>query len=417
MIRLKTGKGKVICMIKRVIWIILDSVGIGELPDAAKYGDEGADTLGNIAGSQGGLNLVNMIKLGLGNIDGIKNIEKVDNPIGCFGKSKEYSCGKDTTTGHWEMVGILSQKPFPTYPEGFGNDIIEKFVEQTGVPGILGNKPASGTAILEELGQEHKISKKPIIYTSADSVFQIACHEDIYSLEELYEMCNIARKILDGDNKVARVIARPFIDNPDRDKNEALFKRTSNRRDFSLKPPTPNLLTNLKEAGNNVIGVGKIEDIFSGIGITEAVHTRSNMDGVDKMLEYMDTIKNGLIFTNLVEFDSLWGHRNDAAGYKKGLLEFDERLKEIMEHMTEEDILIINADHGCDPTMPGTDHTREYIPVIIYGKQIKAGINLGTLDTFADIGQTIAEIFSCNKIKIGKSFYEKIRMDDGYENV
>ena len=211
-------------MIKRVIWIILASVGIGELPDAAKYGDEGADTLGNIAGSQGGLNLVNMIKLGLGNIDGIKNIEKVDNPIGCFGKSKEYSCGKDTTTGHWEMVGILSQKPFPTYPEGFGNDIIEKFVEQTGVPGILGNKPASGTAILEELGQEHKISKKPIIYTSADSVFQIACHEDIYSLEELYEMCNIARKILDGDNKVARVIARPFIDNPDREQaTEEIF--------------------------------------------------------------------------------------------------------------------------------------------------------------------------------------------------
>lgn len=396
-------------MSKRVIWIILDSVGIGELPDAAKFGDAGANTLGNIARCEGGINMPNMVSMGIGNIDGAVNLEKSDAIIGAYGKSKEISCGKDTTIGHWEMVGIWSKTPFPTYENGFPAEIIDKFIEKTGVPGVLGNKPASGTAILEELGEEHIKTKKPIIYTSADSVFQIACHEEVYSIEELYEMCTIAREILKGEHGVARVIARPFLDN--KEGNGVKFKRTSNRRDFSLKPTEPNLLTNIRDMGENVIGIGKIEDIFAGSGITEAIHTKDNMDGVDKTLEYMDKIESGLIFTNLVEFDSVWGHRNDAKGYKKGLEQFDNRLPEIIAVMREEDILIINADHGCDPTTEGTDHTREHIPVLVYGKQIKENYNLGVLDTFADIGQTIASILQCEPIVVGSSFYDKIRRD------
>lgn len=396
-------------MSKRVIWIILDSVGIGELPDAAKFGDVGVNTLGNIARCEGGIHMPNMVSMGIGNIDGTVNLEKCERTIGAYGKAKEISCGKDTTIGHWEMVGIWSKMPFPTYENGFPEEIIEKFIEKTGVPGVLGNKPASGTAILEELGEEHISTKKPIIYTSADSVFQIACHEEVYSVEELYEMCTIAREILKGEHGVARVIARPFLNNPEGD--GVKFKRTSNRRDFSLKPTEPNLLTNIRDKGKNVIGIGKIEDIFAGSGITEAIHTRDNMDGVDKTLEYMEKIESGLIFTNLVEFDSVWGHRNDAKGYKMGLEQFDTRLPEIIAAMKEDDVLIINADHGCDPTTEGTDHTREYIPVLVYGKKIAENYNLGVLDTFADIGQTIASILQCKPIAVGSSFYDKIRRD------
>lgn len=394
-------------MDKRVIWIILDSVGIGELPDAKEYGDVGANTLGNIAKSQGGLNIPNLVSLGIGNIEGAKNLEKTDEPKGAFGKAKEISCGKDTTTGHWEMAGIWSKKPFPTYSEGFPKDIIDSFIEKTGVPGVLGNKPASGTAILEELGEEHIKTRMPIVYTSADSVFQIACHEEVYSVEELYKMCQIAREILQGEHGVARVIARPFIANEEN--SNVKFKRTSNRRDFSLKPSEPNLLTNIKDKGENVVAVGKIEDIFSGSGITEAVHTKDNMDGVDKTLEYMRNVESGLIFTNLVEFDSVWGHRNDAKGYKEGLEQFDERLPEIIRALRDEDVLIINADHGCDPTTEGTDHTREYIPVLVYGKNIKGNVDLGVLDSFADIGQTIADILECNDLEVGNSFLDKVR--------
>ena len=394
-------------MEKRVIWIILDSVGIGELPDAKEYGDVGANTLGNIAKSQGGLNIPNLVSLGIGNIEEAKNLEKTDEPKGAFGKAKEISCGKDTTTGHWEMAGIWSKKPFPTYSEGFPKDIIDSFIEKTGVPGVLGNKPASGTAILEELGEEHIKTRMPIVYTSADSVFQIACHEEVYSVEELYKMCQIAREILQGEHGVARVIARPFIANEEN--SNVKFKRTSNRRDFSLKPSEPNLLTNIKDKGENVVAVGKIEDIFSGSGITEAVHTKDNMDGVDKTLEYMRNVESGLIFTNLVEFDSVWGHRNDAKGYKEGLEQFDERLPEIIRALRDEDVLIINADHGCDPTTEGTDHTREYIPVLVYGKNIKGNVDLGVLDSFADIGQTIADILECNDLEVGNSFLDKVR--------
>ncbi len=395
-------------MINRVIWIILDSVGIGELPDAEKYGDVGTNTLGNIAKKQGSIYVPNLTALGLGNIDGAVNLEKVERPQGCYAKSAEISCGKDTTTGHWEMVGVWSRKPFPTYPNGFDEEIIAKFCEKTGVPGILGNKTASGTAILDELAEEHRTTRKPIVYTSADSVFQIACNEDVYSVQELYEMCQAAREILVGEDNVARVIARPFIDKKDENGNKIGYIRTSNRRDFSLKPSTPNLLTNICDAGLPVAAVGKIEDIFAGTGITSAVHTKDNMDGMDKTLEYMKLQENGLIFTNLVEFDSAWGHRNDPVGYKKGLEDFDVRLKEVLEAMKETDMLIINADHGCDPTTPGTDHTREYVPVVIYGKQLRENVNLGTLETFADIGQTIAEALQVKKIAIGNSFLNEI---------
>lgn len=396
------------CKINRVIWIILDSVGIGELPDAAQFGDVGTNTLENIATKEGHIDIPNMTRIGIGNIDGVKKLDRTEKPLGAYGKSMEISCGKDTTTGHWEMAGIWSKNPFPTYPNGFPKEIIDRFVKETGVPGILGNKTASGTAILDELGEEHKSTKKPIVYTSADSVFQIACHEEIYSPEELYRLCEVARNILAGEHGVARVIARPFIDKKDDDGKHIGYARTANRRDFSLKPPVPNLLTNIIESGKKVYAVGKIEDIFAGVGISEAVHTSSNMDGMDKTLEYMDKVDNGLIFTNLVEFDSTWGHRNDPAGYKKGLEEFDVRLKEVMEALKEEDMLIINADHGCDPTTPGTDHTREHIPVLVYGSKIKGGVNLGIMDTFADIGQTIAEALGCEMLEIGKSFLNKV---------
>lgn len=395
-------------MIKRVIWIILDSVGIGELPDADKYGDVGANTLGNIARKQGGIRIPNLTGLGIGNIDGAVGLDKTATPQGCFGKAAEISCGKDTTTGHWEMVGVWSKRPFPTYPEGFGEDIISEFCKRAGVSGVLGNKAASGTAILDELGEEHKSTGKPIVYTSADSVFQIACNEEIYPIQQLYDMCLAARDILVGEHNVARVIARPFVEKKDENGKVTGYNRTANRRDFSLKPQTPNLLTNICDKGLTVAAVGKIEDIFAGTGITEAVHTKDNMDGVDKTLEYMRTVDNGLIFTNLVEFDSTWGHRNNPTGYKKGLEDFDSRLAEIIKQLRADDLLIINADHGCDPTTQGTDHTREYVPVVIYGRSIKSGVNLGILDTFADIGQTIAEVLHVQPIDIGKSFWSSI---------
>lgn len=387
---------------KRIIWIILDSVGMGELPDARVFGDEGTNTIGHVAAANDGLNIPVMVELGIGNIQGMINIEKNDKPIGCYGKLAELSNGKDTTTGHWEMTGIYVKDKFVTYPEGFPEKIINEFCEKTGVPGVLGNKVASGTEIIKELGDEHVKSKKPIIYTSADSVFQIACHEDVYSPAELYRLCNVAREILCGENSVARVIARPFIG------ENSEYERTSNRRDFSLKPGEENLLSYMKNAGYDVIAIGKIEDIFAGVGITESVHTKDNQDGIDKTIEYMKKDFNGILFTNLVEFDSKWGHRNDYRGYAKGLEEFDARLSEIILSMREDDILIINADHGCDPTTKGTDHTREYIPILVYGKKLNSGVDLGIMNTFADIGSTIADYFGIRELPIGKSFLNKI---------
>lgn len=389
-------------MINRVIWIVLDSVGMGEMPDSVKFGDVGCNTIGNVSSKLGGLKLPNMEKLGLGNIEGMKNINKVENPIGCFGRFAEMSDGKDTTTGHWEMCGIQLDKPFPTYPQGFPKEIVEAFEKAIGRK-ILGNKPASGTAILDELGEEHIKTGCPIVYTSADSVFQIAAHEDIYSVEELYKICQIARDMLVGEHAVARVIARPFVGEA-----KGNFTRTSNRRDFSLKPIHETVLDKLKASKLSVMAVGKIEDIFQGAGITEAVHTKDNMDGVDKTLEYMKEDKKGLIFTNLVDFDMKWGHRNNAEEYGRGLEAFDVRLAEIMEQMKDDDILFITADHGCDPTTEGTDHTREYVPFLAYGKALSKGKDLKTRKTFSDMGQTVADIFKIEPIKNGESFLELI---------
>lgn len=388
-------------MISRVIWIVLDSVGMGEAPDAKDYGDVGANTLGNISKVSDGLELPNLAKLGLGNIDGMVAIEKVDKPIGVYARFQEASMGKDTTTGHWEMAGIVSEEPFPTFPEGFPRNFVENFERVTG-RGVIGNKVASGTAILEELGEEHINTGKLIVYTSADSVFQIAAHEEVVPLEELYKICRLARKMLIGKYGVARVIARPFIG------KIGGFVRTPNRRDFSLVPPYDTILDKLKSNDLAVLAVGKIEDIFCGKGITEAVHTLDNIDGVNKTLDYMKREDKGLIYTNLVDFDMKWGHRRDVEAYKKGLEDFDDKLSQIIDNLRDSDVLFITADHGCDPTFKGTDHTREYVPFIAYGKGLKENVNLGTRKTFSDMGQTIAELFNVEKLQNGESFLSDI---------
>lgn len=384
--------------VKRVIWIVLDSVGIGELPDADRFGDVGSNTLGNTAKAVGGLHIPHMTKLGLGNIEGAVNLEKTDAPSGCFGRLAEISNGKDTTIGHWEMAGIYTPQPFPVYPNGFPPEVIHAFIEKTGVPGILANCPASGTEIIKRLGEEHAATGKPIIYTSADSVFQIAAHEEVIGLEKLYEMCETARNILTGEHAVARVIARPFVG------ADGVYTRTANRRDFSLKPSEDNILCRVKNAGLSVIAVGKIEDIFAGVGITEAKHTKDNMDGVDVTLDYMRQKNEGIIYTNLVEFDSMWGHRNDYKGYARGLEAFDARLPEIYAAMQPQDCLIITADHGCDPTTPSTDHSREYVPLLMTGAALKRGVNLGTGKTYGNIAQTIADLLEMPPTAIGESY-------------
>lgn len=389
-------------MINRVILIVIDSVGIGKMDDAAEYGDGDCNTLCNVCKKVGGLKIPNMEKMGVGNIEGAYCIKGESEPMGSYGRLKEKSKGKDTITGHWEMTGIYTENMFRVFPDGFPEYVIENFIQKTGIPGVIGNKAASGTEILEELGMLHIETRKPIVYTSADSVFQIACHESVYSLEELYKMCEVAREILRGDDEVARIIARPFIG------EKGSFERTPNRRDFAILPNQNNVLCKLKNSGLDVIGVGKIEDIFAKVGITEAVHTKDNQDGMDYTLDYMKQNNKGLIFTNLVEFDSKWGHRNDFLGYAKGLEEFDQRLPEVFENMKDDDIVIITADHGCDPTVPGTDHTREHVPLLIYGKQVKEGVDLKTRNSFADIGATVAEIFNLEKMEIGDSFLKTI---------
>ncbi|WP_270941917.1 phosphopentomutase [Romboutsia lituseburensis] len=387
---------------KRVIWIVIDSVGIGALPDSEKFGDTNVNTLGNIVKTYPDIKIPNLINLGIGNIEGADFIQGTKAPIGAFGKCGELSQGKDTTTGHWEMTGVLVETPFKTFENGFPKEIIDEFESKTGRK-VVANKPASGTAILDEYGEHQMKTGDVIVYTSADSVFQIAAHEEIIPLEELYKMCEIAREIMMGDNAVARIIARPYIGD-----KKGCFTRTSNRRDYSLDPFEPTVLDNIKESDLDVIGVGKIEDIFNGQGITEAIHTHDNMDGVDQTINYMKKDNKGLIFTNLVDFDSKYGHRRDTLGYKKALEEFDLRIPEIIDSMKDEDILIINADHGNDPTYKGTDHTREYIPVIVYGKDVKEGLNLGIRDSFADIGATVADILNVKMPKHGKSFKTEI---------
>lgn len=389
-------------MINRLIWIILDSVGVGDLPDAHLFGDEGSNTLSHTV-MKTGIKLPHLAQLGLGEIDTVEGIV-AESPIeGVYGKCAEISNGKDTTIGHWEMAGIYSKEAFPTFPQGFPEHIIREFEEKTGRR-VMGNKPASGTDILDELAEEQMKTGNWIVYTSADSVFQIAAHEEIIPLDELYKACEIARAMLQDEYAVARVIARPYLGAP------KAFERTSNRRDYSLSPGET-ILDIMKEASYDVIAVGKIEDIFNGKGITEAVHTKDNMDGVDVTLDYMKKDNKGIIFTNLVEFDSKWGHRNDVEGYANGLVEFDKRLPEILAEMKESDVLFINADHGCDPTTESTDHSREYIPFLAYGQGLKKNVNIGTRRSFADIAQTISEMFGVNPVAVGESFYQSIKVD------
>ncbi len=384
--------------VNRFIVIVLDSVGIGEAPDAAAFGDIGSHTLGNIARTVGGLNTPHMESMGLANIAALQGLVPQYQPTASYGKMAEVSAGKDTSTGHWELTGIRLDTPFPVYPDGFPADVMDRFEAETG-RGWLANYPSSGTVILDELGEEHMKTGKLIVYTSADSVFQIAAHEKIVPLDELYRICDIAREILRGEHEVGRVIARPFIG------TAGNFERTANRHDYSVLPPQPTVLDSLKEAGLMVYAVGKINDIFAKQGITGFVSTKSNMDGVDKTLIAMrEQQEQGLIFTNLVDFDAKFGHRNNPQGYADSLAEFDQRLPEIMAAMAEDDVLVLTADHGNDPTYPGTDHTREYVPILITGAPVREGVNIGVRETFSDLAATIADVFDVKAPPQGRSF-------------
>ena len=384
---------------RRVIWIVLDSVGIGEMPDAAHYGDAGSDTLGHIAQSRK-LHLNNLCRLGLGNIRPLDRLPPDPAPQGAYGRCSLASPGKDTTTGHWEMAGIHLVKPFPVYPHGFPPEVMEEFERRIG-RATLGNKAASGTEILEELGEEHMRTGSPIVYTSADSVFQVAAHEEVIPLYELYKICETAREILRGKNEVGRVIARPFLGTP------GAFTRTPNRHDYAVPPPPGMLLDRLKEQGVEVFAVGKIFDVFLGRGIRDYEKTKSNADGMEKTLQAMDSLAQGMIFVNLVDFDQLYGHRNDVEGYARALEAVDDWLPSLEARLGPGDLLILTADHGCDPTTASTDHSREYVPLLVYGKRARAGIDLGTRKTLSDIGQTVAENFG-TKIVAGESFLSRI---------
>ena len=386
----------------RVIWIVLDSVGIGALPDAAEYGDTGRNTLGHIAASRP-LALPHLLRLGLANIAPLAHLAPSVSPIGCYGKGATRSPGKDTTTGHWEMAGIWLDHAFPIYPHGFPRELIEKFERAIGRK-TLGNKPASGTEILKELGEEHVRTGFPIVYTSGDSVFQIAAHEEVIRVTDLYRICEIARKMLDGPNRVGRVIARPFIGT-----NAANFKRTERRHDYAVEPPRPMLMDVLAERGVPVFGIGKIHDIYNGRGVDRYLTTRNNADGMAKIAETMKAQSGGLIFANLVDFDMLYGHRKDVEGFARSLEEFDSLLAKLIQNLAPTDLLMITADHGCDPdpAWPTTDHSREYVPIITYSKSGEQGIDLGIRDTLADMGQTVADNFG-GAIPHGESFLKLI---------
>jgi phosphopentomutase len=386
-------------MFRRVIWIVLDSVGIGEMPDAAAYGDRGSDTLGNIA-RQRGLDLPNLRRLGLGNIGPFENLPPVSRPAGAYGRCALASPGKDTTTGHWEMAGIILEKPFPLFPDGFPREFLARFEQRIG-RGALGNRPASGTEIIRELGEEHLRTGRPIVYTSADSVFQVAAHGDVVPLAELYRICEIAREMLRGPLEVARVIARPFVGTP------GAFVRTANRRDYALPPPRGMLLDRLTERGLPVCAVGKISDIFCGRGVSRSLQTKNNDDGLSKTLEAAAGQPEGLIFTNLVDFDTLYGHRNDVESYARALEDFDRRLPELEAALEPDDLLLLTADHGCDPTTASTDHSREYVPLLAAGPRVRPGAALGTRPTLADIGQTVAANFGAS-LAAGASFLDQI---------
>jgi len=387
-------------MFRRVVWIVLDSVGIGEMPDAADYGDAGSDTLGNIARARE-LTLPNLCRLGLANIRPFAGLEPAPSPGGAFGRCALASPGKDTTTGHWEMAGIHLDKPFPVYPRGFPREIMDPFERRIGRH-ALGNKPASGTEIIKELGAQHMRTGSPIVYTSADSVFQIAAHEDVIPLWELYKICETAREILRGPYEVGRVIARPFTGSP------GSFTRTANRHDYAVPPPKGMLLDRLEERGIEVSSVGKIFDVFLGRGIRDHVKTKDNQDGMAKTLEAMDALERGLIFVNLVDFDQQYGHRNDVEGYAAALEQFDAWLPDLLRKLNDGDLAILTADHGCDPTTPSTDHSREYVPLLVCGPKVRAGVDLGVRDTLSDVGQTVAENFE-TAIGRGISFLSSVR--------
>lgn len=385
----------------RVFFLVLDACGVGELPDAAVYGDEGSATIQHTASAVGGLNLPELQKLGLGNIVPIIGVPPIENNLAAFGKLAETSPGKDSTTGHWEHMGVHLEHPFPVYPNGFPDDIITMFSQQTGY-GILGNEAASGTEIIARLGEEHVESKKLIVYTSADSVFQIAAHEDIVPPDELYRICQAARDILTGEHGVGRVIARPFMGKPGN------FTRTPRRKDFSIAPPSPFVNEKLVENNIPVQSIGKIYDIMAGRGITEKVSASGNEACMEKTIEAAESFQSGLVMINLVDFDMLWGHRNDYTSFAKGLETFDKKLPELLHRLTVRDVLIITADHGCDPTTPSTDHSREYVPLLAYSPGMVQGIDLGTRRTFADTGKTIAENFGVADDFPGKSFLGEI---------
>ncbi|MBE0416465.1 MAG: phosphopentomutase [Coriobacteriia bacterium] len=389
----------------RAIVLVLDSVGVGALPDAADYGDEGSNTLGNTALAAGGLSLPNLGALGLGNITDILGVPPTDEPQASWGRNAEASAGKDTTTGHWEMMGLHLTSPFPTYPEGFPDEVMEAFERETGV-GWLGNYPASGTVIIQDLGDEHVRTGKPIVYTSADSVFQIAAHEDIVPIERLYELCSIAReRVCVGEHAVGRIIARPFIGS-----DEEGYTRTHRRRDFALKPVEPTALDRLAEIGVDTYGIGKIGEIFAWQGVCESPHVTDNMDGFSKLVKRVNSDTPGFVFANLVDFDMLWGHRNDAEGYGRGLEAVDARMPELLSAMIDGDLLIITADHGCDPTMPSTDHSREHTPLIAKLKGIDRGVDLGTRATFSDIGETVLDFYRIpGRCGRGTSFLAEVR--------
>ena len=384
---------------KRVFLIVLDSVGIGEMPDADEYGDAGSNTIAAAASSPS-FSMPNMQKLGFFNIDGVDCREGSAAPAGAFARLTERSKGKDTTIGHWEIAGLVSEQPLPTFPDGFPKELLDEFEKETGRK-VLCNKPYSGTEVIKDFGEEHRKTGFPIVYTSADSVFQIAAHEEIVPIEELYRYCEIARRLCTGKFGVGRVIARPF-------EGEYPFSRTSRRHDYSLEPPKATMLNYISGAGKEVLAVGKINDIFAGSGVTDMVRTVSNADGIDKTLSWMERDFNGICFTNLVDYDMLYGHRNDVEGYAKALTSFDERLPQILAALKEEDILMITADHGCDPSTPSTDHSREYTPLVIAGAPVKAGINLGTRASFADIAASVLEYLEVPGETAGKSFMNEV---------
>lgn len=384
----------------RITLIVLDGAGIGAMPDAPAWGDAGSDTFGHICESRQ-LRLPNLQQLGLGNIRPLNGVAKVDEPRGCYGKCALKSNGKDTTTGHWEMAGIVLERAFPTYPNGFPQTVIDEFISKANVSGVLGNFPASGTEIIKELGDEHVKTGKPIVYTSADSVFQIAAHEEVFGLERLYQVSEAARAMLRGEHEVGRVIARPFLGEP------GSFYRTENRHDYAVPPPRENLLPLLSENGLDVVSIGKIASIYDSAGVTQELTAKNNKQSMDQTIAALRDNTRGLIFSNFVDFDMLYGHRRDTEGYAKALEEFDARWPELEAAMREDDLVILSADHGNDPTYRGTDHTREYAPLVVYGKKAKAGVDLGTRESLSDIGGTIAENFGL-KLKAGKSFLAEI---------